>query len=116
MSISLVGGGFLIYILIGGVITYLIALAIRALKKYIKSGPVHTEKREVVLSLGECLKQERIRCNMTQEFVAETLGVSRQSVSKWENGASSPSTTNLISLAKLYAVSPEDLLKKCSNE
>ena len=116
MSTSLIGGGFLIYLLIGGVIIYLIALAIRALKKYIKSGPVRTEKREMAFSLGECLKQERIRCNMTQEFVAETLGVSRQSVSKWENGASAPSTTNLISLAKLYAVSAEELLKKCSNE
>ncbi len=36
---------------------------------------------------------------MTQEFVAETLGVSRQAVSKWESGASDPSTTNLMALA-----------------
>ena len=48
---------------------------------------------------------------MTQEFVAETLGVSRQSVSKWENGSSDPNTSNLIALAKLYRVSPEELLK-----
>jgi len=33
---------------------------------------------------------------MTQEFVAESLGVSRQAVSKWESGASDPSTTNLM--------------------
>lgn len=39
---------------------------------------------------------------MTQEFVAETLGVSRQAVSKWENGTSEPNTTNLIALSKLY--------------
>ena len=48
---------------------------------------------------------------MTQEFVAESLGVSRQAVSKWENGASDPSTSNLIALAKLFKISPEDLLQ-----
>lgn len=47
---------------------------------------------------------------MTQEFVAESLGVSRQAVSKWENGTSDPSTSNLIALAKLYGVSVEELL------
>ena len=51
---------------------------------------------------------------MTQEFVAETLGVSRQSVSKWENGSSDPDTSNLIALAKLYKVSPEQLLECAS--
>ena len=49
---------------------------------------------------------------MTQEFVAESLGVSRQAVSKWESGASDPSTTNLIALAKLLGVKVEDLLKE----
>ena len=48
---------------------------------------------------------------LPQEFVAEALGVSRQAVSKWENGASDPSTANLIALAKLYGVSPEELLE-----
>ena len=49
---------------------------------------------------------------MTQEFVAETLGVSRQAVSKWESGLSDPSTTNLMALAKLFNMTPEDLLKQ----
>lgn len=48
---------------------------------------------------------------MTQEFVAESLGVSRQAVSKWEQGTSEPSTSNMIALAKLYGVTPEELLK-----
>ena len=56
------------------------------------------------------MKEHRIRCQMTQEFVAEHLGVSRQAVSKWENGTSDPSTSNLLALAKLYGVSPEELL------
>ena len=48
---------------------------------------------------------------MTQEFVAEAIGVSRQAVSKWENGSSDPSTSNLIALAKLFNVPVEELIK-----
>ncbi|MBM6667116.1 helix-turn-helix transcriptional regulator [Lacrimispora saccharolytica] len=48
---------------------------------------------------------------MTQEFVAEKVGVSRQAVSKWEKGLSEPSTSNLIALAKVFGVSVEELLK-----
>ena len=61
-------------------------------------------------ALGEVLKQHREECKMTQEFVAESVGVSRQAVSKWENGTSDPSTSNLIALAKLFDLSAEELL------
>ena len=67
-------------------------------------------------SLAEALREHRARCKMTQEFVAEALGVSRPAVSKWENGTSDPSTTNLIALAKLYGVSPEELLHSAAGE
>ena len=93
-------------------IFYLIILLIKALRKYIKSGEVRKEKAAVCRSLGEALKEHRLRCQMTQEFVAERLGVSRQAVSKWENGTSDPSTSNLLALAKLYGISPEELLKE----
>ena len=63
-------------------------------------------------TLHEALKAERLRCNMTQEFVAETLGVSRQAVSKWECGAADPSTSNLLALAKLYGVDAKELLER----
>ena len=49
---------------------------------------------------------------MTQEFVAEAIGVSRQAVSKWENGVSDPSTSNLLELAKLFQISAEELLNE----
>ena len=62
--------------------------------------------------MGEALKVHRTQCKMTQEFVAETIGVSRQAVSKWENGTSDPSTSNLFALAKLYGISVEELLKE----
>ena len=88
----------------------LIILAIKALIKYLRSKEARSEKATVRKSLGEILKEHRIRCQMTQEFVAEQLGVSRQAVSKWENGTSDPSTSNLLALAKLYGVSPDELL------
>ncbi len=91
---------------------YLFVLLVKALKKYIRSEPVRKEKAANAKSLGEVLKQHRTNCKMTQEFVAEALGVSRQAVSKWESGASDPSTTNLMALAKLYGVAAEDLLRE----
>ena len=63
-------------------------------------------------SLSETLKENRTRCKMTQEFVAESIGVSRQAVSKWETGASDPSTSNLLTLAKLFNTTAEELLRE----
>ena len=98
-------------IAVSAVIIYVIYLLIRALKKYLKSGEVRAEKSAIKRTLGEILKEHRTRCHMTQEYVAESLGVSRQAVSKWENGTSDPSTSNFFALAKLYGVSVEELLR-----
>lgn len=104
----------IVALLVNGVILaaviYLFILLVRALKKYLSSAPVREEKAAICKSLGETLKEHRTRCQMTQEFVAESLGVSRQAVSKWESGKSDPSTSNLLALAKLYGVSAEELL------
>ncbi len=92
----------------------LIILFFKKLLKHLKSqnNLQHLkEKANMAKSLGEILRERRIRCHMTQEFVAEALGVSRQAVSKWENGNFDPSTSNLLALAKLYGVSAADLLK-----
>ena len=78
----------IIYAAVLGVIGYLIYLVIRALRKYIGAQEVRKEAAAVRKSLSEILRENRIRCKMTQEFVAEALGVSRQAVSKWENGVS----------------------------
>ena len=95
---------------------YLVSLVIRALKTYIRSQQVRAEKREMKRSLGEALRDLRTGCRMTQEFVAETIGVSRQAVSKWESGENDPSTSNLISLAKLYGTTVEEILKSIRQE
>ena len=100
MKISILMAAVSLLILAVGV--YVLVLLIRALRKYIRSEPVRKEKAASARSLGEVLKRRRTECKMTQEFVAEALGVSRQAVSKWESGASDPSTANLIALAKLF--------------
>ena len=97
-----------------GILTLVIYAAlqgIKALRKYNRSGEVRREKAEARRTLGEVLKEHRVRCKMTQEFVAESLGVSRQAVSKWETGTADPSTSNLLALAKLFGVSAEELLQ-----
>lgn len=110
MKISILMAVVSLLILAVGV--YVLVLLIRALRKYIRSEPVRKEKAASARSLGEVLKRRRTECKMTQEFVAEALGVSRQAVSKWESGASDPSTANLIALAKLFDTTPEELLKE----
>jgi len=101
----------MVYLVIIALVIVLIALAIKALAKYLREDSGGKGKEEIRRPLGEALKECRTRCNMTQEFVAESVGVSRQAVSKWENGASEPSASNLCALAKLYQVSVEDLLR-----
>lgn len=103
---------FIIFLAIIILFIYLLYLLIKALKKYIKSEPARKERAERKKTLGEVIKKHRVDCKMTQEFVAETIGVSRQAVSKWEKGITDPSTTNLIALASIFGVEADELLKE----
>lgn len=62
------------------------------------------------MALHDSLKDARNRMGMSQEVVAEQLGISRQAVTKWELGQSKPSAKNLQALAELYQISTEELL------
>lgn len=106
----------LVRLAILGLVVYAVMQGIKALKKYNRSEEVRKEKAEVRRSLGEVLKEHRVRCKMTQEFVAESLGISRQAVSKWETGTADPSTSNLLALAKLFGISAEELLRSVEQE
>lgn len=99
-------GIFIIGIIIGSII-----LVVFLIIKNRKSKALPSEKKTTKITLGATIKEHRIRCNMTQEFVAETLGVSRQAVSKWEKGDSDPKTSNLLELAKIFGVSAAELLE-----
>lgn len=62
------------------------------------------------MSLGERIKNERNKNGLSQEKVAERVGVSRQAVTKWETGQSAPSTANLITLSDVFGVSLGELI------
>ena len=61
------------------------------------------------MTLGQRIAKCRKDSNLSQEYVAEKLDVSRQAVSKWENDVNAPDTYNLIALAELFNVSIEYL-------
>ena len=62
------------------------------------------------IEIANRLVELRKEKGFSQEVLAEKLGISRQAVSKWERAESSPDTSNLITLAKLYGVSLDELL------
>ncbi len=68
------------------------------------------------MTTGEKLALLRKRKGMTQEELSAQLGVSRQSVSKWEMDVSFPETDKLIKLSKLYECSIDYLLSDGSKE
>lgn len=63
-----------------------------------------------MLHLSENLKKYRILKNLTQEDIAEYLGITPQSVSKWERGESYPDITFLPALANIFETSVDLLI------
>ena len=68
------------------------------------------------MSFGEILKEYRKAKGLSQEKVAEFVGVSRQAVTKWESNQSFPSTENLMALSSILSVSLDDLAGASVNE
>ena len=64
------------------------------------------------MTLGEKIAKQRKELNYTQEQLADVLGVSRQSISKWESDIAYPETDKLIELGKLFDCSMDYLLKE----
>ena len=64
------------------------------------------------MTLGEKIARQRKELNYTQEQLADILGVSRQSISKWESDIAYPETDKLTELGKLFDCSMDYLLKE----
>lgn len=69
-------------------------------------------KGAVIMTLGEKIAKQRKELNYTQEQLADILGVSRQSISKWESDIAYPETDKLIKLGKLFECSMDYLLRE----
>lgn len=54
--------------------------------------------------IGDKIKNKRKELNLTQEYLAKELNISRQAVSKWEKGLSEPSMDNLVKLSGIFGV------------
>ncbi|AYB37404.1 helix-turn-helix domain-containing protein [Brevibacillus laterosporus] len=63
------------------------------------------------MSLGQQLKKFRELKSLSQEDIAQKIGVTRQAVYKWENDKSYPDIDNLILLSELYNVTLDELIK-----
>ena len=68
------------------------------------------------MTLGEKLKSCRTKKKLSQEKVAELVGVSRQAVTKWENNQTVPNSNNLITLASIYGISLDELVTEKQEE
>lgn len=62
------------------------------------------------IKLADRLVELRKQHKLSQEALAEKLGLSRQSISKWERAEASPDTDNLIALAEVYGITLDQLL------
>lgn len=67
------------------------------------------------MELNERIKDCRLKAGLTQEQVAEAMDVSRQAVTKWENGKSAPSTEKLFKLAELFGTTVDLMLPDREN-
>jgi len=63
------------------------------------------------MNLGEKIQNLRKSNNKTQDELAEILGVSRQALSKWENGTSNPDIDKIVLLSNYFSVTTDYLLK-----
>ena len=68
------------------------------------------------MELGKKIRQLRFRAGLTQEQLAEKLGLGAQAVSKWENAAAMPDITALPLLAEIFGVSIDDLFDLSSEQ
>ena len=64
------------------------------------------------MELANNLKYYREKAGFTQEQVANELRITRQSISRWENGKSYPDLDNLVLISELYQVSIDHLIKE----
>ena len=67
------------------------------------------------MQIGDKLKQKRHSSGYSQEALAEKIGVSRQTVSNWENNRSYPDIGSVLALSDLYGISLDELLKEDTN-
>ena len=82
-----------------------------------KAGRVATssEETELAIRVGKAIPQRRTEANLTQEQVAEKLGIGTEAVSRMERGTVMPTVARLVRLAEILSCGADDLLMDGSN-
>ena len=62
------------------------------------------------MTIGEKITQRRLAAHLSQEILAERLGVSTQDVSRWESGEVLPDAEKLLQLCRVFGISADELL------
>lgn len=68
------------------------------------------------MEIGTKIREARVRAKITQERAAEEIGVSRQTLSNWENAKTYPDIMSVVKMSDLYGVSLDHLLKEPSSD
>ncbi|WP_076884233.1 helix-turn-helix transcriptional regulator [Burkholderia pseudomallei] len=73
------------------------------------------QKAALVRAVGQAIASRRVAAGLSQERVAEALGITREAVSRMETGGAVPSVVRLAELAEIFHCAMEDLLTQASN-
>ncbi|WP_287955838.1 helix-turn-helix transcriptional regulator [Achromobacter sp.] len=74
-----------------------------------------SEETELAIRVGKAIAQRRTEANLTQEQVAEKLGIGPEAVSRMERGTVMPTVARLVRLAEILSCGADDLLMDGSN-
>lgn len=73
-------------------------------------------ERNLLMKLGNLILKYRKKCNLSQEALAKEIGVTRQTISKWELNETTPDLKQAIKLAELFKISIDELIKENKTE
>ena len=73
------------------------------------------QKAALVKAVGQAIASRRVAAELSQERVAEALGITREAVSRMETGVAVPSVVRLAELAEIFGCGIEELLTDASN-
>lgn len=74
-----------------------------------------TESKQLTKLVGQAIARQRVRCKLSQEQVAERLGIGSEAVSRIERGIVMPNVERLVELANVFGCQTADLLTEGSS-
>ncbi|RZN98595.1 XRE family transcriptional regulator [Pseudomonas moorei] len=74
-----------------------------------------TESKQLAELVGQAIARQRLRCQLSQEQIAERLGIGSEAVSRIERGVVMPNVERLVELATIFGCETADLLTEGSS-